>query len=458
MRTSTIAVATPKDLRFAEIEALIVKVTHRCNLDCSYCYEDVTKTGKDMELSVFRKLVDRVFESIEKETVQFIFHGGEPTLVSNDWYEEAINYAISVSEKYNKRATFSIQTNLVRLTDDKIALFKKYKIGIGVSIDEPSGFGDSMRGKSNMAIRNFKRLQKEKVAAGILMTINQANYNMFEAIMNWLETEMLVDNVKVNVVSSVGKGDSLFDLLPEQIFEAQHSILEYMLKTKGKKVIEKNLERDLRRFFATDEQRNMMSKTLCNEKGCGAGKRVLGITPNGEILPCGRFQWNDNSHFLSNIENEASKDNIHSNKVYKFHTSVPENWLNCESCQAKKICNYGCQAFIVRSKSKINVECLPTKMKYDFFENNAEKLKEILEFMTLRSNVKKALKYKDSYHDVKEPYNDSDYRDSIDTETVNRRVSMASIDYTDTYNDGPEPYNDYADSNYADYTDHSTTT
>lgn len=42
-----------QDARFHNVESLIVKITHRCNLDCAYCYEHITK-GSDMPLEVLR--------------------------------------------------------------------------------------------------------------------------------------------------------------------------------------------------------------------------------------------------------------------------------------------------------------------------------------------------------------------------------------------------------------------
>lgn len=455
MTTQTFTIQAEKDLRFTEIEALIVKVTHRCNLDCSYCYEDITKTGNDMELSVFKKLVDKVLSSTNKKSVQFIFHGGEPTLVNDSWYAEAIPYALDIAKQFCKQVTFGLQSNLVRLTKEKIELFKKFKISVGVSIDGPSNMQESMRGKANLVCRNFKKLQEEQISSGILMTINQSNFDKFDTIMKWLENEMHVSDVKINVVSAVGKGYSLFDLKPEQIFEAQYSILEYMINTKGRKVIEQNLERELRRFFATDIERSKMSKSLCNERNCGAGKRVVGITPTGDILPCGRFQWNDESYFLSKLNSEPMEHDVHSEAVYKFHSLVPENWLNCDVCEAKKVCNFGCQSFIARSKSKINVECLPTKMRYEYYVKNSDRLRELFEFIKLRNQLKReALDYTDTYNDGPSPYNDyadSNYADYSDKGS--QLFPKMTLDYTDTYSDGPSPYNDYYDSNYADYSD-----
>ncbi|WCL82248.1 hypothetical protein PPO43_03915 [Saprospira sp. CCB-QB6] len=57
----------------------------------------------------------------------------------------------------------------------------------------------------------------------------------------------------------------------------------------------------------------------------------------------------------------------------------PENWYDCESCPAQKVCGYGCQAFILRSEEQANLDCLPTKMRFAYYREKESDLKLVYE-------------------------------------------------------------------------------
>lgn len=361
---------------FTNLHTIIVKVTHRCNLDCLYCYEHITKQGQDMSLPTFEQLATRILSESRQAEITFLFHGGEPLLLPNEWYEKAITFAIDLAHQYQKRVKFTMQSNLLGLTDAKIALLQKYKIAVGVSFD--GVMEDTMRGGEAKVLANYRRLQQARVSAGILTTINFQNYQYFDIICNFLYQEVGIRTFKANVVTPVGAGYTMEALDASQIFEAQHAILEYMIATAGKGLVETNLMREITRYFATEEARQRQPETLCHEKRCGAGKTVLGVTPQGNLTPCGRFAWNESQYFLGNIAGTQIDLAYHA-KVNQFHALVPQNWYDCDTCEAKPICGYGCQAFIVRSRTRANVDCLPTKMRYTYYEANKERILSIYE-------------------------------------------------------------------------------
>src|SRR2546429_4687899 len=75
----------------------ILKVHSRCNLSCSYCYvyemADQAWRGmpKRMSRVVAQKAVERIAEHVEGhtlESVDIIFHGGEPMLVGAQWFAD----------------------------------------------------------------------------------------------------------------------------------------------------------------------------------------------------------------------------------------------------------------------------------------------------------------------------------------------------------------------------------
>jgi uncharacterized protein len=293
----------------------------------------------------------------------FIFHGGEPTLLPDSWYVEAFEICRTLAELTGKEASFSIQTNLTHLTDEKLRLFRDNKVSVGASLDGPADLSGAMRPGAQRVINNFFRAKENGLKVGVLMTINQSNFDKFEQITDWLYNVMEISHFKANVVYSVGSGYNITDMKPEQVFASQKAIIDHMIRYKGERVIEHNLTQQIDWFLRENDHQ---TKSLCHAQRCGAGSKVLGVNSDGNLLPCGRFQWNDSKFFLGNLLNIGEFDEFE-HKVDDFHMLNDENWFNCDNCSANKICGFGCQAFISRSKSRANVECIPTKMLYSYF-------------------------------------------------------------------------------------------
>lgn len=96
-----------------------------CNLDCDYCYyleKDALYPGKKFNLPAFR-MKDEVLETLIKDYIQsqpqqrieFIWHGGEPTLLGVEYFKKALE----LQKKYanGKEIANSFQTNGTLIDD-----------------------------------------------------------------------------------------------------------------------------------------------------------------------------------------------------------------------------------------------------------------------------------------------------------------------------------------------------
>lgn len=407
---SSVKKAEIEDIRFINVSTLIIKITHRCNLDCQYCYENISE-GEDMSIETFKELIYKIFKHSSKQTILIVFHGGEPTLVKNEWFIEAVEYTEKISTKYLKKARFSIQTNLFSIEEKKILLFKYLKISIGVSIDGPLSLG-LLRGKNERVIENIKLVQSLGIKIGVLTTINHSNFNHFKEICLWLQESLLIKSFKANVVMPVRSNVSIPGLNTDQIFNANKAIIDFIIETRGEGLVEQNIKLEILRFFASKEELKNLSFALCRAKKCGAGREIISITTEGGILPCGRLQWNDSSYNLGGIQEiESISSLIHYKKtVNLFHSYMKENWTNCKNCHAQRTCSYGCQAFIIRTNNHSNIDCIPTKMRYDYYCERSTELRIVFE------NWERKMITSDSYtnysdhsdHATPAPYSDHD--------------------------------------------------
>ena len=156
-----------------------------CNLDCSYCYylekEKMYDTSERFRMSeqVLEKFIDEYIASQNVPVVQFVWHGGEPTMLGMDFYKKALD----LQNQYSRGKTIEnvLQTNGTLLNDDWCRFFRDNHFLIGISIDGPEHIHDRYRlnkaGKSSFAqvMKGLELLVKHQVEFNTLSVVNDYN-------------------------------------------------------------------------------------------------------------------------------------------------------------------------------------------------------------------------------------------------------------------------------------------
>ena len=165
---------------------VILKMTERCNLNCSYCYFFNSKDQSYKERPAFisnensTRLLDFLLEGVKQLSISKViigFHGGEPLLYGKERFIALCNDFI---DKWPKEVQleFSLQTNGLLLDEEWIEILQKYKVDIGISIDGPKVFHDVYRvdhfgrGSYDRLIEKIHLLHKMNARFGVLSVIN----------------------------------------------------------------------------------------------------------------------------------------------------------------------------------------------------------------------------------------------------------------------------------------------
>lgn len=133
--------------------AFILKVSSRCNLDCSYCYVynkgDATWRRRPplMSDAVFEQALRRIrdhCESSGQDSAIISFHGGEPCLLGARRFETWCARARQALAG-TARVSLRIQTNGTLLDPEWAEAFRRHDVRVGISVDGPKPIHDRVR-------------------------------------------------------------------------------------------------------------------------------------------------------------------------------------------------------------------------------------------------------------------------------------------------------------------------
>lgn len=162
----------------------IKPVSAACNLKCSYCFyqpkeETMLPRGK-MSLETLEQFIKFYIAACPSDHVYFTWQGGEPLLMSQDFYRQA--FALQKKYGHGKHIENAIQTNGTLIDASWCQLFKDNQVLLGVSIDGPehlhNTFRQNRQGHGSFAevMRGIKLLQQHQVPFNTLTCINATNY------------------------------------------------------------------------------------------------------------------------------------------------------------------------------------------------------------------------------------------------------------------------------------------
>jgi uncharacterized protein len=197
------------------LETLVVQPTPFCNINCSYCYLPQRDVTSVIEQSVVTTLFEKVFASgWTGEGLTVIWHAGEPLVVPVSFYETAFA-AIEKMRPAALQLRHSFQTNGMLITPKWCDLFKKWDVGVGVSIDGPKHLHDahrvtrSGRGTFDKTLAGIRLLKREQVPFHVISVLSHQALNSPREMLDFFLSEG-IENVCFNVEES--EGDHVSDL------------------------------------------------------------------------------------------------------------------------------------------------------------------------------------------------------------------------------------------------------
>lgn len=171
-----------------------------CNIDCTYCFflskEALYPNEKSrMSEATLDAYIRQLLESHRTPEVIVAWQGGEPTLMTLDFFKRSVELV----EKYRRpgqKVQHTFQTNGLLLDDAWCAFFKEHGFLIGLSVDGPREIHDTYRvdrrgeGTFDLVMRGWRALQRHGVDFNILCTVNAANEHQGRRVYRFFRDEL----------------------------------------------------------------------------------------------------------------------------------------------------------------------------------------------------------------------------------------------------------------------------
>lgn len=135
---------------------LVLQPTPLCNLRCTYCYLADLSDRSRMAPAVAERLADALARSPNPHPVELLWHGGEPLTVGVSYFESLLQPFESL--RVEGRVGHAVQTNGTLLSPQWCELFRRYEVGVGLSIDGPRWANEARRSLSGA--ETFERVMR----------------------------------------------------------------------------------------------------------------------------------------------------------------------------------------------------------------------------------------------------------------------------------------------------------
>jgi uncharacterized protein len=336
-----------------------------CNLDCEYCFylEKRVLFGPDekyrMSDEVLRAFIMNYITSQPTPVVEFVWQGGEPTLLGIDFFKRVIELQRPFSG--TKTIMNSLQTNGTLLTEEWCAFLKKNGFMVGISLDGPKQVHDRYRrdkkgnGTFDQVMRGLRLLQKHKVDYNVLACVARETalrpldvYHFFkregvEFIQFSPVVERMADSsgkeIGLRLAGPVTSGRSEeptsampWSVIPEEYGDFLIEIYEDWVRHDVGTIFVMNFEWALNAWIGNP------SPVCIHGETCG---RSVVIEHNGDVYACDHCVYP--AYRLGNVMTERLSGMVEKSLQSGFgiakETALPR-W--CRECDVLKACQGGC--------------------------------------------------------------------------------------------------------------------
>ena len=303
----------------------------RCNIQCRYCYQQPRRDAGHLAKTFD---IEKIKEAVLAEGAAFSLFGGEPLLVRLADLEALWSWGF---ERFGRN---TVQTNGTLIRDAHIALFKRYNVSVGISIDGPGEMNDirwagrldatrTLTAKTETAI---ERLCNEKIRTSLIITLHRGNAvgDKLDRLVEWVSKLDACGLLSFRLHLLESESESIRAKYGLNTEENITALMRFYALEKTLKTVQLDIFRDMRGLLAGDDR-----KATCIWKGCDpyTTRAVRGVEGNGQRSNCGRTN-------KEGIEFVKSDTEGFERSLALYHT--PQEVGGCQGCRFFLMCRGNC--------------------------------------------------------------------------------------------------------------------
>lgn len=317
---------SPATLAFKAPLYIAWEITHRCNARCLHCYSDSGPEAAchgELSTSEALEVIDQLAEA---GLLVLAFSGGEP-MMRPDWRElvrRAVTRGLSVNIGSNGSA-------ITERTAGDLQNLGVRSVTISLDSHRPESHESFRRlpGLYRLATRAIRLLVERQVRVVVGFTPTRLNWRDGRGVVE-LAHSLGADAVNLSEYVPAGRGSLDLALEPQELREVLEEWIEMRETYRDRMAIQWH---DCRvgLLVPDDEKRSYV--------GCGAGRLVARILPDGAVTPCVFLPTPIGSFRRETFREMWSRSLL----LRQFRERLGHIGGNCGSCEHLATCG-GCRA------------------------------------------------------------------------------------------------------------------
>ncbi|SNQ48115.1 Arylsulfatase regulator (Fe-S oxidoreductase) [Frankia canadensis] len=207
---------SPEIAMETDICSIVLQPTTLCNLNCDYCYLPDRAKRRVMEPGTARAVAESIrSQALRRGGIDVVWHGGEPLTLGHAAFSELLEPFSGMP------VTHVVQTNATLINAGWLALFEKWEIEVGVSIDGNRAQTRHRVDRAGSAafdriMRGIERLRSGQFAFDVIAVVAEPEPEDARELYEFV-VELGCRSLAVNIEEREGSNTRVRTYMPEKV-------------------------------------------------------------------------------------------------------------------------------------------------------------------------------------------------------------------------------------------------